>query len=74
MNTYSIFLKIFGGGKLDWVKDGFCDDMNNIEACNYDGGDCCGVYVDKRYCVECKCKSKFNFKSFKPIPPRFCSN
>ena len=46
------------GGKLEWVNDGFCDDMNNNEACQYDGGDCCGVYVNRRFCLECKCISK----------------
>ena len=46
------------GGKLEWVNDGFCDDMNNNEACNYDGGDCCGVYSNKRFCLKCECISK----------------
>ena len=22
-------------------KDGVCDEANNVESCNYDGGDCC---------------------------------
>ena len=48
-----------GGGKQEWINDGFCDDMNNNEACNYDGGDCCGMYANKRYCLECTCKRKF---------------
>ena len=45
-------------GTSSWIGDGFCDDINNIQGCNYDGGDCCGVYMIKRFCVECKCKSK----------------
>ncbi len=49
-------------GKLNWVNDGFCDDMNNNKACNYDGGDCCGVYTDKRFCFECKCIRKLLHK------------
>jgi len=24
-----------------WVGDGWCDAANNVEACSYDGGDCC---------------------------------
>ena len=24
-----------------WKGDGFCDDENNNEGCEYDGGDCC---------------------------------
>ena len=49
---------LVGGGKSEWVKDGLCDDMNNNEACNYDGGDCCGVYSNKRFCLKCECISK----------------
>ncbi len=51
-------LKIPGGGKVDWINDGFCDDMNNNEDCNYDDGDCCGVNKNKNYCVKCECKCK----------------
>ena len=40
---------------LSWVGDGFCDDAVNIEICNYDGGDCCGVQVDTSYCQICEC-------------------
>ena len=43
---------------MDWVEDGFCDDMNNNEACQYDGGDCCGLDVNRHFCIECKCISK----------------
>ena len=49
---------IGNGGKLEWVNDGFCDDMNNNEACNYDGEDCCGILANKAFCLECKCISK----------------
>ena len=38
------------------MNDGLCDDMNNNEACNYDGGDCCGVNIAKNFCVKCECK------------------
>ena len=38
-----------------WHADGYCDDVNNIEACLFDGGDCCGSNVDTTYCVECRC-------------------
>ena len=50
--------KLLGGGNLDWINDGFCDDINNNVACEFDNRDCCGMHVDKRYCVECKCLSK----------------
>ena len=50
--------KPLGGGNLDWMNDGFCDDINNNVACEFDDRDCCGMHVDKRYCLECKCLSK----------------
>ena len=50
------------GGKTAWIGDGFCDDMNNNQNCNYDDGDCCGAKVKKNFCVECKCKCKFKTK------------
>ena len=49
-----LFLKV-GQGKLEWVNDGLCDDMNNNDACNYDGGDCCGSCVITEFCSECAC-------------------
>ena len=40
-----------------WIGDGQCDDILNIESCNYDGGDCClsANKVDVSFCVECFC-------------------
>merc|ERR1712150_91147 len=35
--------------------DGLCHDENNIEACEYDGGDCCGSNVKTSACSECQC-------------------
>ena len=48
------------GGANSWIGDGFCDDMNNIEACNYDDGDCCGLSTKKNFCFDCLCKGKSN--------------
>ena len=28
-------------GALSWIDNGNCDSVNNIEACGWDGGDCC---------------------------------
>jgi len=33
-----------------WKKDGYCDHDNNVAACGYDGGDCCGSNVNYTYC------------------------
>ena len=32
-----------------------CDDQTNNDACEYDGGDCCGDSVNEVYCNECIC-------------------
>ena len=48
------------GGASNWIGDGFCDDMNNNEACSYDDGDCCGLLSKKNFCVDCICKGKSN--------------
>ena len=37
--------------------DGVCDDINNNEHCQYDGGDCCGHLKIQRYCFNCTCIS-----------------
>ena len=61
------FYKDYGGISY-WVGDGFCDDINNNEACDYDDGDCCGLSMKKNFCVQCICKGKSNsFKMMKEI-------
>ena len=38
------------GGNDTWLADGYCDTINNTEACGYDSGDCCpGDCVDATY-------------------------
>ena len=41
--------------KPSWKGDGYCDDMNNVASCDYDGGDCCGDSVVTTYCETCEC-------------------
>ena len=41
-----------------YVGDGYCDDGNNNQECNFDGGDCCGPNVNTEYCTECQCLSE----------------
>ena len=40
---------------LHLIGNGFCNDEANTADCNYDGGDCCGPEVDKKYCADCIC-------------------
>merc|ERR1712226_1408939 len=44
-----------GCGSPQWQGDGYCDDNNNNDGCDYDGGDCCGDDVNTKYCTECEC-------------------
>merc|ERR1712044_28640 len=41
----------------EWKDDGYCDDENNHEACDFDGGDCCNneQYDWDLYCDDCEC-------------------
>ena len=52
-------ISVEAGGEESWISDGSCDDVNNNQFCNYDGGDCCGVNAIKQYCIDCDCKSKY---------------
>ena len=41
-----------------WIGDGYCDDSNNNEICQWDGGDCCGDNVNDLWdvwCIVCAC-------------------
>ena len=38
-----------------YIGDGWCDDENNNNDCNFDGGDCCGPNVGTQYCTQCIC-------------------
>ena len=40
---------------LQWKGDTWCDDENNTEGCEWDGGDCCGPDVKTKYCEKCEC-------------------
>ena len=44
---------------MAWIGDGYCDDQNNVEGCQFDGGDCCIQPLVTDYCTECECHSKF---------------
>ena len=46
-------------GEMEWIGDGFCDDINNNERCHFDGGDCCGNNVKRHFCMNCTCIGKF---------------
>ena len=41
--------------KNHWKGDKWCDDENNNEGCEWDGGDCCGPDVKTKYCSKCEC-------------------
>ena len=41
-------------GLVEFVADGFCDDLNNNIECYFDGGDCCFDVV-QYFCQDCLC-------------------
>ena len=51
-------ISVEAGGEESWISDDSCDDVNNNQFCNFDGGDCCGANVIKQYCTACDCLSK----------------
>ena len=46
MATPSFTTNSRGCSDPEYVGDDYCDDGNNNQECNYDGGDCCGPNVD----------------------------
>jgi hypothetical protein len=40
-----------------WFKNGFCDPSNNVDGCEYDGGDCCESTCGAGYDVVVECGS-----------------
>ncbi len=40
---------------MEYLSDGFCDDITNNPECLYDGGDCCVAQTDCSYCFNCTC-------------------
>ena len=38
-----------------WIGDNYCDDPNNNEICQWDGGDCCGDNMKDAWCSVCAC-------------------
>ena len=42
-------------GTVSWIGNGYCDDENNNKGCNYDGDDCCGLFVNTEHCNFCEC-------------------
>ena len=43
-----------------YIGDDYCDDENNKQECNFDGGDCCGDNVKTDYCSLCVCHETGN--------------
>ena len=46
------------------VGNGLCDDVSNMDSCNYDGGDCCGDTVRYGECQDCRCLQEANATKF----------
>ena len=42
-------------GNPSFKGDNYCNDENNNCGCEWDGGDCCGDYVNTQWCSACEC-------------------
>ena len=42
-------------GFVQYIGDGYCDDENNNEMCEFDQGDCCLEEVKTDFCTDCIC-------------------
>ena len=42
-------------GIINFIGDGYCDDINNNKECDYDGDDCCGLFINTEHCTFCQC-------------------
>ena len=54
-------------------SDGSCDDVNNNDNCEYDGGDCCGENVVTVFCYLCQCLDP-TYTTMTPHSPLQTSN
>ena len=54
---------IDGGVFINFIGDGYCDDTANNENCNYDGGDCCGIYIGAFYQLFVRLSFAISFES-----------
>ena len=48
---------------MAYIGDGYCDDVNNNEMCEFDGGDCCLEEVKTDFCTSCICYEGNNTNS-----------
>ena len=67
-NIYYFYSWVFIFVFLTLIGDGYCDDDNNNDGCDYDGGDCCGDNVNTQYCTACQCLDP-NFGTTAAPPP-----
>jgi hypothetical protein len=57
-----------GCAEIKFKGDNYCDDANNKCGCDWDGGDCCGTEVRKKFCDICECLNPYwTMKTERPI-------
>ena len=52
---FQSFFLLECAGTVSRIGNGYCDDENNNKECNYDGDDCCGLFVNTEHCTFCEC-------------------
>ena len=69
-NKYNIYNPkyISSGCGFTWNNFGYCDDNANIEACDFDNGDCCLPIIKTDHCHNCFChdtnKTHLGYKTY----------
>lgn len=54
--------------------DGLCDDKDNVEQCNYDGGDCCLIGIFTDFCLACICcEDETRHPDYHSLPENKCT-
>ena len=57
MKNYSDFVACLDSECMnsELIGDGICDDLNNIQDCQFDGDDCCDENSNFNFCYLCEC-------------------
>ena len=53
MKDFFFIPKDCTNGRL--IANGICNDETNNAECEFDGGECCGSYINTDYCTNCSC-------------------
>ena len=65
------------GGIPELINNKFCNEVNNIQKCNWDGGDCCQTNPKEGWdddCINCECKFTCELIFEEHIGNKYCDD